>query len=180
MKRCLEGKPELRPTFADISRTLTTKILPEIPPSEDQTLENNTKGEDESLFESIVGSLSDDLKGMGWDTPTTSPINGRRSDYYTDIIPKAAVTKVKRKVSFKNDYYNQVKPNSTAIDSRDLKTSQNESDNSFVLSNGHAVKATAVPSKLAGVKRSASNVSDYFPMFAAEPVQLENRSNTYT
>ena len=182
MKSCWEEKPELRPTFAEISRILTTKILPQAtsaannkPPAdteETQILE----GDDESLFNSIVGSLPDNFKKMHWDLDIASPENGRRSDYYTHINPRVIITRPRDRSE--NDYYNQTLPMSASVGANGwTKHSEGSPDRvAYVHTNGNAY--SDVPKK-AGVKRSVSNVSAYLDMDPAEPAKADDRRATH-
>lgn len=181
MRDCWEERPELRPTFADLFHTISTKIPPKTdPPPATDTTDSNTdtgdtaanksttngytpmlqleEGDSSSLFNSILSLLpSSFLTSFSETDKEASPACDPKSDYYTTITPR-------RPGGVPSQYVVGPKPTT------DLGGMRGGGDDCGGVSAG-----ACLPKVQVQVARNPSNVSDYFPMYPAEPAKPYNQ-----
>lgn len=212
MKTCWHDQPDERPTFADITHLITTRVFPGIafpesplknsdmfydtvasydsPAEEDTTTTFGKLNDDESLFDSILDLLPKayKLKAEGTEVVAATP-SGAHTDYYMQMKPFSELSRGRGRVSSdQNDYYNHTTTPATTTGrigecKQESCDSVGESRDSVGETRPQSAKdhtCSTVKSKDKGVSRNVSNVSDYFPMFAAEPAKPKSKNRNTT
>ena len=162
MRNCWEQQPELRPTFATISRKLTTTITPGLTPDDGDmiydTVASDTTWDEDAISNTGDWSIDGDslLSSIIELLPNAYPC---QHSVKVKVHSNAAVTTTPPEDSDHYIHMNRLMKKS--VSAGNVRAIQRD--------NAYYPKATV------GVARNISNVSDYFLMFPAEPAKPKDR-----